>query len=248
GCRPPVERSAAARAAGRRSRGGDRGERRRRGRQLRGQRVLLLVPVGARRHPGARGVERRVHRAGGPRGDPGRRDLQRAPGPGATASLYLAPNVDVAASTSFVPGFAFNGDVGTFWHGTHVAGIVASSGLIGTAGIAPNATLIGVKVLHNGSGAFEWILNGILYAATPVAQGGGGAHIINMSLGATIDYRNNWTDKAFRDAFRELEKAYDRAVRYAYQDRKSTRLNSSHVKISYAVFCLKKKRRLVRLH
>src|SRR5690606_39979770 len=28
----------------------------------------------------------------------------------------------------------------------------------------------------------------------------------------------------------------------AYQDRKSTRLNSSHVKISYAVFCLKKKK------
>src|SRR5690606_40114946 len=27
----------------------------------------------------------------------------------------------------------------------------------------------------------------------------------------------------------------------ACQDRKSTRLNSSHVKISYAVFCLKKK-------
>src|SRR5690606_40205811 len=28
---------------------------------------------------------------------------------------------------------------------------------------------------------------------------------------------------------------------FAGQDRKSTRLNSSHVKISYAVFCLKKK-------
>src|SRR5690606_41930472 len=28
------------------------------------------------------------------------------------------------------------------------------------------------------------------------------------------------------------------------QDRKSTRLNSSHVKISYAVFCLKKKKRV----
>src|SRR5690606_40573094 len=28
-----------------------------------------------------------------------------------------------------------------------------------------------------------------------------------------------------------------------YEDRKSTRLNSSHVKISYAVFCLKKKHR-----
>src|SRR5690606_40716748 len=32
-------------------------------------------------------------------------------------------------------------------------------------------------------------------------------------------------------------------VPVAEGDRKSTRLNSSHVKISYAVFCLKKKRR-----
>src|SRR5690606_36290174 len=30
-------------------------------------------------------------------------------------------------------------------------------------------------------------------------------------------------------------------INYSYLDRKSTRLNSSHVKISYAVFCLKKK-------
>src|SRR5690606_40502457 len=35
------------------------------------------------------------------------------------------------------------------------------------------------------------------------------------------------------------------AVRFnSSPDRKSTRLNSSHVKISYAVFCLKKKKRL----
>src|SRR5690606_39349526 len=32
-----------------------------------------------------------------------------------------------------------------------------------------------------------------------------------------------------------------RVVYQQTQDRKSTRLNSSHVKISYAVFCLKKK-------
>src|SRR5207249_10761435 len=32
-------------------------------------------------------------------------------------------------------------------------------------------------------------------------------------------------------------------ARHADQDRKSTRLNSSHVSISYAVFCLKKKKR-----
>src|SRR5436309_3972370 len=32
------------------------------------------------------------------------------------------------------------------------------------------------------------------------------------------------------------------------QDRKSTRLNSSHVKISYAVFCLKKKTQVKELY
>src|SRR5690606_42128420 len=37
-----------------------------------------------------------------------------------------------------------------------------------------------------------------------------------------------------------LDRALDREERV---DRKSTRLNSSHVKISYAVFCLKKKMR-----
>src|SRR5690606_40636251 len=32
-------------------------------------------------------------------------------------------------------------------------------------------------------------------------------------------------------------------TQYDERDRKSTRLNSSHVKISYAVFCLKKKKK-----
>src|SRR5439155_25008911 len=32
------------------------------------------------------------------------------------------------------------------------------------------------------------------------------------------------------------------------EDRKSTRLNSSHVAISYAVFCLKKKNKIVKAH
>src|SRR2546427_6711803 len=35
------------------------------------------------------------------------------------------------------------------------------------------------------------------------------------------------------------------AVRRLHQDRKSTRLNSSHSQISYAVFCLKKKKHTV---
>lgn len=99
----------------------------------------------------------------------------------------LDGNLDVAHSASFVPGFAFNQDVGTFWHGTHVAGIIAAEdNALGTIGVAPGATIIGVKVLHNGSGSFGQVINGILYASTPIDEGGGGADIINMSLGATF--------------------------------------------------------------
>src|SRR3712207_8640485 len=39
----------------------------------------------------------------------------------------------------------------------------------------------------------------------------------------------------------------DGPVREARLDRKSTRLNSSHANISYAVFCLKKKHRFITL-
>src|SRR5690606_40389158 len=39
-----------------------------------------------------------------------------------------------------------------------------------------------------------------------------------------------------------LSRVLQKARGYGITDRKSTRLNSSHVKISYAVFCLKKKK------
>src|SRR3712207_7197909 len=38
-----------------------------------------------------------------------------------------------------------------------------------------------------------------------------------------------------------IEELPEVALRYILRDRKSTRLNSSHANISYAVFCLKKK-------
>src|SRR3712207_7867882 len=47
------------------------------------------------------------------------------------------------------------------------------------------------------------------------------------------------TDRHFRSAFFELVVA--RTLQTL--DRKSTRLNSSHANISYAVFCLKKKKK-----
>src|SRR2546427_8814937 len=42
--------------------------------------------------------------------------------------------------------------------------------------------------------------------------------------------------------------AADQGVRPTFTDRKSTRLNSSHSQISYAVFCLKKKNKNRALH
>jgi len=160
--------------------------------------------------------------------------------------IDIAPNLDVARSRSFVPAAApgtfvpFNLDLrrnaagaciltDTFWHGTHVAGIVAApANDLGTVGIAPNATIIGVKVLHCGSGAFSWIINGIVYAATPIAAGGAGADIINMSLGAAFERQARDTlRRLFRDSTGHpintapgraaLLHALGKATSYAYQ-------------------------------
>lgn len=124
--------------------------------------------------------------------------------------IDLNGSVDVARSASFVPGFAFNQDVGSFSHATHVAGIIAAQDdAIGTIGIAPSATIIGVKVLHNGSGSFAAVIAGIVYAALPISQGGAGANVINMSL----------TGAFFRQGpgAAHLANAMSRATTFAYQ-------------------------------
>src|SRR5690606_39501900 len=48
-----------------------------------------------------------------------------------------------------------------------------------------------------------------------------------------------WTTEAVNCAFCAVRQRMGKEI----IDRKSTRLNSSHVKISYAVFCLKKKKK-----
>src|SRR5690625_6307064 len=49
----------------------------------------------------------------------------------------------------------------------------------------------------------------------------------------------------FKDPGSEIRPIYPEAGYLIPVDRKSTRLNSSHVAISYAVFCLKKKKKRV---
>lgn len=65
-------------------------------------------------------------------------------------------------------------------HGTHVAGIVAAvtdNGL-GVAGVAPDAKIMPIKSLEDGSGSFDDIAAGIRYAADH------GASVVNLSIGA----------------------------------------------------------------
>jgi len=124
--------------------------------------------------------------------------------------IDLNGSVDVTRSASFVTGFLFWQDVGTFSHATHVAGIVAAQDDgVGTIGVAPGATIIGVKVLHGGSGTFGAVIAGIVYAGTPISQGGAGADIINMSLGAGFDLQGRGAAA--------LTSALSRATTYAYQ-------------------------------
>src|SRR5437660_5410469 len=53
-----------------------------------------------------------------------------------------------------------------------------------------------------------------------------------------------WQAASSVAAYGTLESALPQGV--SSEDRKSTRLNSSHVAISYAVFCLKKKKKQLR--
>lgn len=97
-------------------------------------------------------------------------------------------NLDRSCAVSFVPGQPFNYDTGTFWHSTHVAGIIvgADNGF-GVIGVAPGATLMHIKALHSGSGSFGAVIGGILFASDPASFGFEScqrAHIINMSLSA----------------------------------------------------------------
>src|SRR5690554_7057264 len=54
-------------------------------------------------------------------------------------------------------------------------------------------------------------------------------------------YRLEWMDDPWEDVGHANEWIKEIYTQEKPSDRKSTRLNSSHVRISYAVFCLKKK-------
>src|SRR5256886_10280356 len=61
-----------------------------------------------------------------------------------------------------------------------------------------------------------------------------------LALGGAVSRRHGWGRPA--RLFPDADRGAEPDVAQDDQDRKSTRLNSSHSQISYAVFCLKKKK------
>src|SRR5438067_4874827 len=96
----------------------------------------------------------------------------------------------------------------------------------------PRSTLFPYTTLFRSAAAFRGDLLVLLLLLQFVKPGAKHAH----SLGAILDLRflvllgHHQAGGQVRDAHGRI------------RDRKSTRLNSSHVSISYAVFCLKKKK------
>src|SRR5690606_41348310 len=89
-----------------------------------------------------------------------------------------------------------------------------------------------------------------LHDALPIFRGGdhlqrvqhrgfGGVQALDQVVGPVLVHQ-----EADRTQLHAVDRPAEGAVAMqgVQQDRKSTRLNSSHVKISYAVFCLKKKK------
>src|SRR5690349_23784367 len=71
--------------------------------------------------------------------------------------------------------------------------------------------------------------------------------VVDDVAGASIHYQVKFPETLVKIVVRDRDAAAAQArldaIDAELRDRKSTRLNSSHVEISYAVFCLKKKKK-----
>src|SRR5690606_40568246 len=85
---------------------------------------------------------------------------------------------------------------------------------------------------------YDW-LNKIFKDEHPISDKEENNIYLIREMGSNEDIKK-WIRKNFDNLFvNELNDWYTDESGWPTKDRKSTRLNSSHVKISYAVFCLK---------
>src|SRR5204862_6742234 len=80
-----------------------------------------------------------------------------------------------------------------------------------------------------------------LHDALPIYRSGSARRRVGLLPPGAVE-RRSLEPRARRGGPRRAVHGRRVGARHGPQDRKSTRLNSSHVEISYAVFCLKKKK------
>src|SRR3712207_8809741 len=82
-----------------------------------------------------------------------------------------------------------------------------------------------------------------LFPYTTLFRSVSGNHLIAQDGldGTVLAFEDTRTTGELQDALVDTRRLHDAAL---FGDRKSTRLNSSHANISYAVFCLKKKKKI----
>src|SRR2546429_4264959 len=108
-----------------------------------------------------------------------------------------------------------------------VSGLAVAPGFIDMMGQSEINVLIDNRVLSK-------VTQGVTTEVT--GEGGSVAPLTDRLVMDDSDAMKKWH---YREDWRDLDGYF---VQLAKQDRKSTRLNSSHGYISYAVFCLKKKK------
>src|SRR5690625_7069595 len=94
-----------------------------------------------------------------------------------------------------------------------------------------------------GGGEAAWLRESLLKVRKFISRGSGGSEKAPLVPGHPGCFSREWILSCSRSAvsFHMPPCPYRNQKGAGSADRKSTRLNSSHVAISYAVFCLKKK-------
>src|SRR5690606_4382509 len=143
-------------------------------------------------------------------------------------------------------------DIAHFLRPSHLAQLRA---VVDDPEASPNDRFVALDLLRNANVAAGGVLPMCQDTGTAIVMGKRGRHVLTdgtdaaaISAGVHQAYTTlnlRYSQLAPLSMWEERNTGTNLPAQieiYAEEDRKSTRLNSSHVKISYAVFCLKKKK------
>src|SRR3712207_8504615 len=89
---------------------------------------------------------------------------------------------------------------------------------------------------------YTTLFRSLIFISTDLVSQAGNKSIFGLVHRLVIDYVTDYLCRVQEDVDSSIFRLLPRYL-VSGEDRKSTRLNSSHANISYAVFCLKKKKK-----